>query len=108
MEEHRLTKLQKMATVKYLNFTLNSNSVVVISYDERNVVTCPIHPANKVIKSWIRPWSGHGIQIHQKIHGISTQRLHDITVRVYYVALRAGFNSLEGAMELSSQAQGFG
>jgi hypothetical protein len=27
---------------------------------------------------------------------------------VYCVALRAGFNSLEEAMEMSSQAQGFG
>ena len=41
-----------------------------------------------------------------------TEYLHrDCTIlqllRVYYVALRAGFNSLEEAMEMGSQAQGF-
>jgi hypothetical protein len=29
MEEHRLTNLEKSVTVKYLNFTLDSNSVVI-------------------------------------------------------------------------------
>jgi len=78
------------------------------------------YSAVKVIKSWRRPWTRHVANIDEMTrHTNSTEnsrniyteiaRYYDVRLlTVYYMALRAGFNSLEEAREMSNQAQSFG